>query len=501
MNRAAARALRVLLAGALAAAATIAAQPARAADPITWGACPDGTAPGERCGTIAAPLDHARPTGPAIRVGVSRVAATGSRAEHRGALVVNFGGPGSATVGSMAAFADVLPEPVRRAYDLIGFDLRGRGTSTRVTCVDAETFGRAPKPDPARASSRPEHLAAIREFADGCRAAAPDLLPHLTTRDIARDLDLVRAAFGEAELSVLGYSYGTYLGAVYGQLFPERVHRMVLDSVVDPTRVWYETGFIQARAFHARHTDWAAWTADRDSTYHLGATSEAVLARWNTLREALAARPAGGVFGGVEFDQLTIGTLYTDQDWPRMSEILSALDAGDPAPLIAVRRTPTTDDVNFESVFQTVSCADAPSPSDEATFERDIEQLGARYGALGAAIASPGSCLYLQTNTEPPTTIDGAGLPGVLMISAVGDPATPYEGALRMHEALPTSRLVTMRDNGNHGHFLVDGPCVDDRVSAYLVDGTLPATDVACEGAPPPDTDGGRRLEVVRPRR
>jgi pimeloyl-ACP methyl ester carboxylesterase len=231
------RAVRVLLAGALTAAVLTVAPPAGATDPITWGDCRAGAGATERCGTIAAPLDHARPGGEQIRIGVSRVEATGDRSERQGILVVNFGGPGAASVGTMAALAGGLPERVRRAYDLVGFDLRGRGTSTRVECTDPATFGRAPKPDPAGPTGWAAHLAATRAFADGCRASAGDLLPHLSTRDIARDLDLVRAAFGAERLSFLGYSYGTYLGAVYGQLFPGRVHRMVLDSVVDPTRV------------------------------------------------------------------------------------------------------------------------------------------------------------------------------------------------------------------------------------------------------------------------
>ncbi|WP_406296011.1 alpha/beta hydrolase [Embleya sp. NBC_00888] len=495
------RAVRVLLAGALTAAVLTAAAPARAqTEPIVWGDCPSGTAPGEHCGDIGVPLDHARPAGPRIRVGVSKVAATGTAAEYQGILMVNFGGPGAAAVGSMAALAGGLPERVRRAYDLIGFDLRGRGTSTRVTCTDPATFGRGPKPDPAMPAGRAAHLAATRAFADGCRASAADLLPHLSTRDIARDLDLVRAAFGADRLSILGYSYGSYLGAVYGQLFPNRVHRMLLDSLVDPTRVWYETGFLQAAGFDARRRAWAAWTAERADRFHLGSTPPAVLATWDRLRTELAAHPAGGVFGGVELDQYTLGRLYTDRDWASMSGALGDYASGDPAALIAGRKPATEDEVNFESVMQTVTCADAPAPADESVFERDMALLRARHGALGAAIASPGACLYLQSNTAPPTRIDGAGLPGVLLIQSVGDPATPYDGALRMHAALPSSRLLTVRDNGNHGHYLVDGGCVDERGTAYLVDGTLPATDIECAGAASSEPRS-RRSAVPRLRR
>ncbi|MFE2870682.1 MULTISPECIES: alpha/beta hydrolase [unclassified Embleya] len=495
------RAVRVLLAGVLTAAVLTVAGPAGAdPGPITWGGCPPGTAAGERCGTIGAPLDHARPGGPRIRVGVSKVAASGTKAEYQGILMVNFGGPGAAGVGSMGALAGGLPERLRRAYDLIGFDLRGRGTSTRVECTDPETFGRSPRPDPAMPGSRAAHLAATRAFADGCRRSAGDLLPHLTTRDIARDLDLVRAAFGADRISILGYSYGSYLGAVYGQLFPNRVHRMLLDSLVDPTEVWYGTGFLQARGFDARRHDWAAWTAERADRFHLGDSTAAVLAGWDRLRGQLAEHPAGGVFGGVELDQYTLGKLYTDRNWASLSGALADYASGDPTALIAGRKPATADEVNFESVFQTVACADAPFPADEAVLERDMAVFRARHGALGAAIAAPGACLYLQSNTAPPTRIDGAGLPGVLLVQSVGDPATPYEGALRMHAALPSSRLLTVRGNGNHGHYLVEGSCVDDRGTAYLVEGTLPATDVECTGPASADSDP-RRSPVPHPRR
>jgi TAP-like protein len=225
-----------------------------------------------------------------------------------------------------------------------------------------------------------------------------------------------------------------------------------------------------------------------------------VLASWDRLRAKASANPAGGMFGGVELDQFTIGGLYTDRGWPTLSAALTAYDAGDSGPLIASKHPATAEDVNFESVFQTVSCADAPFPADETTFALDMIRLKARYGAIGAAIAAPGSCLYLQTNTQPPTPIDGAGLPGVLLIQSEGDPATPYVGALRMHEALPSSRLLTVRANGNHGHFLVDGPCVEDRTVAYLVDGSLPENDITCDGAAPP-TPKTRRFEAPPPHR
>ncbi|MCF2530535.1 alpha/beta hydrolase [Yinghuangia soli] len=475
---------------------------------VTWGSCPSGTPRAERCGTVRAPLDHARPDDPrTVRIGVSRSAATGRASERQGILVFNFGGPGAAAVGSANAFARALPESVRRAYDVIGFDLRGRATSSRLDCLDFATYSRAPKPDTALTTPEGQHAitADARVFAEGCEADSPELLPHLTTRQIAGDLDLVRAAFGEEKLNYLGYSFGSYLGAVYGQLHPDRVRRMLLDSLVDPTEVWYRMGMAQAKAFWLRQHDWADWTAQHDAQYRLGRTRTAVLASWDRARESLAAKPGAGVFGGTEFDQLTIANLYSDRQWPKLSAALSAYAArGDAAALRDLKGPATADDENFESVFQAVTCADAPAPADPAVFAADTVRLKAEYGYLGSTIAAAGACLYLQSNTAPPIALDGAGLPPVMLIQGTRDPATPYIGAARMRAALPSARMLTVEGSGNHGQFVGGGDCVDDAGAAYLVRGTLPAHDWACPALPPPKPDsrtGGpqeRRFVGVR---
>lgn len=485
--------------GASGSASEAAAPEAPPAPGVTWGSCPSGTAATERCGTIRVPLDHDRPNDPAtVRIGVSRAAATGRAADRQGILVFNFGGPGAAGVGSAASLARTLPEPVRRAYDVIGFDLRGRGTSSRLDCLDLGTFAQAPKPDTALTTPAGQKAVteAARIFAEGCRADSPELLPYLTTRQIAGDVDAVREAFGEKKINYLGYSYGSYLGAVYGQLHPDRVRRMLLDSVVDPTKVWYESGFVQARAFRERQEDWAAWVARNDAAYGLGRSRAAVLAHWDRAREALAAKPADRVFGGTEFDLMTIANLYSDRQWPGLAAAVAAYRLrGDAAPMRELKGPVTGDEENFESVLQAVTCADAPAPDDPAVFAADTVRLKAAHGYLGATIAAAGACLYLQSNTVPPVTVDGAGLPGILLIQGTRDPATPYAGAVRMHAALPSSRLLTVEGSGNHGQFVGGGKCVDDAGAAYLARGELPTRDWTCPALPEPgpETRGGPR--------
>lgn len=458
---------------------------------VRWGDCPPGTLDGERCGTISAPLDHSRPGDTrTVSIGVSHTPATGAASERQGILVFNFGGPGARGVGNAAAFARVLPEPVRRAYDIVGFDLRGRGTSSRLDCLDLATYAKAPKPDTSLTTPAGQRAIseAARVFAEGCEADAPELLPYLTTRQIAEDLDLVRAAFGEETITYLGYSYGTYLGAVYAQLHPDRVRRMVLDSVVDPTRVWYPVGLDQARAFWSRWRDWAEWTAGYDAVYRLGATRDAVLAAWDRARETVAAAPVDGTFGGTEFDAVTLMNLYADRQWPRLSATLAAYHAsGDAGPLRALQGTPTEEDENTDSVFHAVTCADAPAPDRLAVFTADTVRLKAAYGHLGASIAAAVPCLHLQSNTEPPVRVGGEHLPGMLLIQAERDPATPYSGALRVRREIPQSRLVTVEGSGNHGQFVGGGECVDGTATAYLVHGRLPGADTTCPGLPPPE--------------
>ncbi|HSA48758.1 MAG TPA: alpha/beta hydrolase [Yinghuangia sp.] len=470
---------------------------------VQWGECPPGTFDNERCGTIRAPLDHDRPGDTrSVTIGVSRSAATGSAEERQGVLVVNFGGPGAAAVGAAAAFAQALPEDVRRAYDIIGFDLRGRGTSSRLDCLDMATFAKAPKPDTALTTLAGQRAIseAARVFAEGCEADAPEMLPYLTTRQIAGDLDLVRAAFGEEKINYLGYSYGTYLGAVYAQFHPDRVRRMVLDSIVDPTRVWYQAGLDQAHAFWLRWHDWADWAARHDAVYGLGDSREAVLMAWNDMRESAAAAPVDGEFGGTEFDVVTIMSLYSDRAWPRFTAALSAYQGtGDATELRELKGTSTIEHENTDSVFHAVTCADAPAPDNLAVFVADTVRLKAEYGYLGANIAAAGPCLHLQSNTRPPVRIGGRDLPAMLLIQSEKDPATPYAGALHLRERMPSARLLTVEGSGNHGQFVGGGQCVDTAAAAYLTRGELPGTDTTCPGLPPPEpTPPSAASEEVR---
>ena len=261
----------------------VAVAAARAAQTgIDWQDCPAdwGLDKPIQCGFVTVPVDYAKPDGKKIKIAVDRIAATGTPAERQGALLYNPGGPGASGLRfpRRVTTKNAIWANTAKAYDFVGFDPRGVGKSAPISCVDPTEFVKGPKLDPVP-DSEADKLAQRKlaaEYAKGCAEKSGDMLPFMTTPNTARDLDVVRAALGEKKLNFVGVSYGTYLGAVYTQLFPGRSDRIVLDSAVDPARIWRGMIQIWAEGTEPAFTRWTEWTAERDSTYKLGRTPEAV---------------------------------------------------------------------------------------------------------------------------------------------------------------------------------------------------------------------------------
>lgn len=281
-------------------AAVAAARAAKAG--IDWQDCPAdwNLAKPIQCGYVTVPLDYAKPHGRQIKLAVDRIGNTGTKAERQGALLYNPGGPGGSGLRFPARVTGKNPvwANAAKAYDFVGFDPRGVGRSAPISCVDPQEFVKAPKMDPVP-DSEADKLAQrklAREYAEGCHDRSGAMLPHMTTPNTARDLDVIRAALGEKKLNFLGVSYGTYLGAVYGTLFPGHLRRMVVDSVVNPSRdkIWYQANLDQDVAFEGRWKDWQDWVAANDATYHLGTTRAAVQEKWLQLRATAKKNPSAG---------------------------------------------------------------------------------------------------------------------------------------------------------------------------------------------------------------
>ncbi|CQR65305.1 alpha/beta hydrolase [Streptomyces leeuwenhoekii] len=475
-------------------AAVAAARAAKAG--IDWRDCPaDWNLPKPiQCGWVTVPLDYAKPNGKQIRLAVDRIGNTGTKDERQGALIYNPGGPGGSGLRfpTRVTNKNAVWAKAARAYDFVGFDPRGVGKSAPISCVDPQEFVKAPKMDPVP-DSEADKLAQrklAREYAEGCHERSGAMLPHMTTPNTARDLDVIRAALGEKKLNYLGVSYGTYLGAVYGTLFPGHVRRMVVDSVVNPSRekIWYQANLDQDVAFETRWQDWQDWVAKNDATFHLGDTRAEVQAQWLKLRAAAKENPIGGVVGPAELIGFFQSAPYYDSAWVSVATVFSKYVAGDTQALVDAAAPDLSDTAgnaaseNGNAVYTAVECADAKWPTDWRTWDRDNTRLHQDHPFLtwsNAWMNLPCATWPVQQNT-PVDVKTGKGLPPVLIVQSERDAATPYGGAVELHQRFKGSRLITERDAGSHGVTGLVNPCVNDRVDTYLLTGEVDSRDVTC---------------------
>ncbi|MEW2352406.1 alpha/beta hydrolase [Spirillospora sp. NPDC029432] len=495
---------RALLVPALALGALPAAvaQPAAADSgpppPLDWKPCAQGAddalgkeldRAGARCAELTVPLDHARPGGRTIKLGLSRLPAA-DRAGRIGTLVLNSGGPGEPTL-AMPLKTRAAMKDVAARYDIIGLDPRFVGRSTALDC--GWPIGMWLR-SPGRTRARFDHQAAVqRDLAERCARRHADVLPYVNTRDTARDVDLVRRALGERRISFLGYSYGAYLGAVYTQMFPGRTDRVVLDSAGDPgkwgPRATRGTEDEAERALRG----WAAWAAERHGTYGLGATPARVLATVDAIVTAAEERPLR--VGAYEVDEQAVPYILSNAsgddrpearaEFASMVRTLNEAAHGRPA-------IPGPDFGDFLAFVLTsagsplanpsaaITCGDRAAPRDPDTYWHDIQRSRARHPLFGPLKNNLWPCAFWPNPPREPLTRVGNPTPA-LIVAATGDTATTYEGAKAMHRALTGSRLLTLRGTTAHGIYGEYGnPCVDAKVNAYLATGTLPATDQNC---------------------
>ncbi|MEV7082697.1 alpha/beta hydrolase [Streptomyces sp. NPDC093516] len=486
-------------------AGTFAAVPAEASAPstapsvhtakLTWKKCATDAYPTLQCASLKVPLDHRRPRGRQITLALSRVPHTART--YQGPLLVNPGGPGGSGLTLAGFVASALPKQVAAQYDVIGFDPRGVGASKPALDCRPGHF------DPVRPNSLPTTpaieragLARARSFAAACGRKYGDLLPYIDTTSTVRDMDAVRRALGAERINYFGYSYGTYLGAVYARLFPERVRRLVLDSVVDPTGVWHEANLNQDLAFNDRHRAFLAWVARYDSTYRLGTDPEQVEATWYALRSALAKKPAGGTVGASELEDTFVPGGYYNGYWPRLAGAFAAyVNDKDPGPLVEAYEDLGAVDAsgdNGYSVYTSVQCRDAAWPRAWRRWREDNWAVYAKAPFMtwnNAWYNAP--CAFWPAPPLRPVNVANGTLPPVLLFQATGDAATPYEGAVTAHRLLARSSLVVEEGGGNHGITLSGNACLDGHLAAYLADGTVPrgygTVDAVCQALPDPE--------------
>jgi pimeloyl-ACP methyl ester carboxylesterase len=425
------------------------------------------------------PLDYSNPDKDTINIGLIRKPATGPT-RRIGSLLINPGGPGASGITFLRGSAAGLTN-LNKRFDLVGFDPRGVGQSAPVRCLDATTEAAYNALDPVLddAQEKQAALAADKQFGDGCQQLSARILPFVDTVSAAKDMDLMRIALGEAKLTYLGFSYGTFLGATYAGLFPTHIRALSLDGVVDPKLSAIDTAITQAAGFEV---DLQAFLADcrSRSTCAYGRPGDPG-AKLNALMQRLDANPLP-----VGSRQLTRGlaltavafTLYDTSLWAALDQALTAADKGDGR--FMLRLADLYYGEFYLDSFIVIECLDRPAPTDIAS-----------YDALGPAFAKaspffgPGfqyaslQCAYLgvsATGHAGPISADGA--PPILLVGGTNDPATPYSWAQSLHQQLASSVLLTRSGNGHTSYGA--SVCSQQAEDAYLINLTLPAEGSVC---------------------
>jgi pimeloyl-ACP methyl ester carboxylesterase len=462
---------------------------------LTWKKCGTTDYPKLQCASLKVPLDHAKPRGKQITLALSRVRHTAKK--YQGPLLVNPGGPGGSGLTLAGFVASSLPKAVAAQYDVIGFDPRGVGASKPALDCKPGYF------DPVRPNSVPStpaiekaNLSRAKSFAAACGKKYASVLPYINTISAVRDMDSIRKALGAKKINYFGYSYGTYLGAVYAKLYPDRVRRLVLDSIVDPTGVWYDDNLAQDYAFNDRHRALMAWIAKHDSTYRLGTDPEKIEAKWYAMRAALAKKPADGKVGASELEDTFIPGGYYNGYWPDLAEAFAAyVNDKNADPLVEAYENFAAVDAsgdNGYSVYTSVQCRDASWPRDWNQWRKDnwaVYEKAPFMAWNNAWYNAP--CAFWPTKSLKPVNVANGKLPPVLLFQATNDAATPYEGGVTVHRLLARSSLVVEQGGGNHGITLSGNTCLDKYLAAYLTDGKVPRghgeADAVCQALPDPE--------------
>lgn len=439
---------------------------------IEWEECVYG-----ECATPQVPLDYEHPDGEMIELSVARAPATGERI---GALFVNPGGPGAAGVDFAATLAFLLPSEINEHFDIVGIDPRGVGGSTPIDCgVDATELYSVDASIEDEAD-RQALLDISTEYVSDCADRFGDILPFVGTRDVARDMDAVRAGMGDEQLSYLGFSYGTAIGQVYADLFPDRVRSMVLDGVLELGPSGLDLAADQAAGFE---TALARWVAFCDAAEGCETAGNALGAVEQVL--ALAEQPGGipapaaGRPAGPGEANLGISlALYSQSLWSQLDAALAAALGGDGSQLVDLADQYIG--IGDFEVYFAVNCMDFSWPADPQSFLDAAKATAVASPHFGEALVNDYiRCVGWPVPSDPLEPVTAPGTPPILVISTTGDPATPYEAGVAVAERLASGVLVT---NEGDGHTVVaDGkPCIDAIVAAYLLDGAVPADGTTC---------------------
>ncbi|MGH3690003.1 MAG: alpha/beta hydrolase [Microbacterium sp.] len=443
------------------------------------------------CTDVTAPLDWEDPGKGDITLSVVRHRAEGTPV---GSLLTNPGGPGASGVDlilnslDFAVGADLIEN-----FDVIGFDPRGVGASTAVTCYDAPEMDDYLYGIPAAARGTAEWEAELldshKAFAEACDANSDGILPYITTINAARDMDLIRAVLGDKQLNYLGYSYGTFLGATYAKLYPEKAGRLVLDGAIDPAVPGLEVGATQALGFESALRAYMQNCLDSGECPFNGTVDEA-MSDLGALLASVDSRPLksgdGRMLGADSLMTAIISALYSQDSWGYLTQALDEALQGDPTSAFFLadfyngRENGAYAD-NSAEAFRAYNCMDYPVENDPAAEAATNAKIAAGAPTIAPYWTGPDSCSvwpYPPTGTRGEIKAEGAG--PILVIGTTNDPATPYEWSESLAKQLEEGVLITRVGEGHTG-YNKGNACVDDAVEAFLLDDVVPEDGLRCE--------------------
>ena len=446
---------------------------------ITWKSCYQNY----ECGVVEVPIDYQGPSLETIQIDLVRIPA--STDPSLGPLLINFGGPGASGTeivsmyGSLWEFA--FPE-----FDVIGFDPRGVGKSAQVQCPFE------PDNDQQSVFEEGEDLSELykqaEEYAKACIEMSGDLARHIGTNNVARDMDRIREALSVDQITYLGYSYGTRIGAVYASLFPDHVRAMILDGPVSPTDHVSSFTPIQGQGFE---TAWSrfAQSCDNDRSCPLnqyGGAEEAFNIVDETLKVSNFLVDGGRELTRGEFMLGTASALYSPFTWPDLiNGFVAMIENGDGsihqelADQLAGRREDGSYD-NSQAVLFLVNCADDPKRPSKEFIKEAVDEVADQLPHFGPAIRGDTGCAGLEESIDP-LHIGQADLEiPALIIAMEGDPATPIAWGPGLVDSIGDAVLISS-DGDGHGAFLTNSECVTEVVFRYLTELVVPRNGWSCE--------------------
>ncbi|MFF8643418.1 alpha/beta hydrolase [Streptomyces sp. NPDC015345] len=461
---------------------------------LSWREC--GVA-GFECASMKAPRDYDKPAAGDIKLAVARKQAT-KRKGRLGSLLVNPGGPGGSAVGYLQSYAALgYPEAVRARYDMVAVDPRGVARSEPVTCLDGKEMDAYTQTDITPDDQRETDglRTSYEDFAAGCEKRSGAILPHVSTVEAARDMDVLRAALGDEKLSYVGASYGTFLGATYAGLFPKRVGRLVLDGAMDPSLPARRMNRDQTAGFETAFQAFAKDCVALGRECPLGSRSPREAGkRLKGFFDRLdrAPLPAGDSSGRELGEALAttgvIAAMYDEGAWPQLRDALtSAMRNKDGSALLALSDSYYERDsdgtyANLMFANAAVNCLDLPpaftTPDEVKEAVPDFEKASPVFGE-GLAWSSLNCAYWPVKPTGEPHRIKAEGAAPIVVVGTTRDPATPYHWAEALAAQLSSGRLLTYEGDG-HTAYGRGSECVDSAINRYLLEGTAPADGKRC---------------------